>query len=144
MAKVKITNDEMLNFRHAAQNYINRHPDRTKLHYALEKSIKGSQSAFEDYADQESDIRIDTAMIDEKTKTFVMSENKMNYIVDPSKAKELQKKMRELGRKEVEIEVRVVDAPKDLEAAWYQVFAGIVFPEVDIVDSEKELTEQTV
>jgi hypothetical protein len=144
MAKVKLTNDEMLNFRHAAQGYINRHPDRTKLHYALEKSIKGSQSAFEDYADAESDIRIETAMIDEKTKTFVMSDNKMNYVVDPSKAKELQRRMRELGRKEVEIEVRSVDAPKDFEAAWYQAFAGIVFPDVEIEDSKKELAEQTV
>jgi len=138
MAKVKISNDEMLNFRRAAQNYINRHPDRTRLHHALEKSLKKTLTAFEDYADAESDIRIDTAMIDEKTKAFVMTEDKMSYVVDPAKAKDLQKRMRELGRKEVEFEPYfATEVPKDLEAAWFQVFEGIVIQATDEVPAEK-------
>lgn len=147
MAKVTITNEEMLNFRRAAQNYINRHPDRTRLHYALEKTLKKTTTAFEDYADAESDIRIDTAMIDEKTKAFVMTEDKMSYVVDPTKAKDLQKRMRDLGRKKVEFESYfATEIPKDLEAAWYQVFEGIVIEETDpgMIGVKKDVKKEVI
>ena len=144
MAKIKITNDELVTFRSAAQTFINRNPDRTKLHYALEKTLKRTLPFFEDYADKENDYRVDAAVIDEKTKTFVLLEDKRSMAVDPAKAKELQKKMRDLGRQTVEFDAHyATDVPKDLEAMWVQMFVGIViekdpFEDTDTLTISKE------
>lgn len=125
---ITITNDVLINTRNGAQLYINRHPDRSRLHYALEKFIKKTQSKFEDYQDKENEIRVDCALVDKDTKKFVMEEK--NLSVDPTKAKELQRKIRDLGREEVEIEPHfATELPPDLEAMWYQVFNGIIIEE---------------
>lgn len=140
MATVKRSYDDILNFRNAAQQYINRHPDRTKLHYAIEKMLKKTKNHFEDYADKENDIRVDCALLDEK-KAFVHIEvgGQKVLATDPSKAKEQQSKMRLLGRGEVEVEVYyTTETPKDLEAMWYPHFMGFVLPE-DIEETESTL-----
>jgi len=146
MATIKITNRQLLDFRNAGQEYINRNPDRTKLHYAIERTLKKTQAVFEDYIDAENEIRVDCAVVDEKTKSFTLGEDKKSYLVEASKAKELQKKLRELGRKEIEIETYfATEVSKDLEAAWYQYFNGIVLDEDKdpaLVVSKKEVTLQ--
>lgn len=130
MATITITNDQLVNTRNGAQLYINRHPDRTRLHYALEKFIKKTQAKFEDYQDEENEIRVDCALIDKDTKKFVLEEK--NLAVDPAKAKELQRRMRELGRKTVDIEPHyATEVPTGLEAMWYQAFNGIIIKEED-------------
>src|SRR6185369_11523738 len=146
MATKKITNTELLDFINAAQNYINRNPDRTKLHYALEKTLKKTTALFEDYADAENEVRVDCALIDEKTKTFALGEDKRSYVIDPAKAKELQKSLRELGRKEIEIETHfATELPPFLEAMWYQYFNGIVLDEKnDPALSESKLDPQAI
>ncbi|HTJ52622.1 MAG TPA: hypothetical protein VL443_24370 [Cyclobacteriaceae bacterium] len=148
MAKISITNDELVQFRTAAQAYINRYPDRTKLHYALERTLKKTLTLFEDYADKENDYRVDAAIIDEKTKTFTYLEDvvggqtRRQLAVDPAKAKTLQANMRKLGREKVEIETYfTTEQPKDLEAMWHQVFSGIVIPEEREDSAKDALTE---
>lgn len=132
MATIKITNNALSLFRSAAQNYINMNPDRTRLHYALEKMLKKTLSLFEDYADKENEIRIDCALIDEKTKVFIMSDDKKQLLIDPSKSKDLQKRTRALGREIVEFETYyATEVPKELEAMWYQQFTGIVIKDED-------------
>lgn len=143
MAKITITNDELVEFRRAAQGYINRYPDRTKLHYALEKALKRTQLLFEDYADAENDIRVDCAVIDEKTKTFVLNEMKNGMAIDPSKAKELQQKMRVLGRKEVSFEPYfATEVAPELEAMWFQAFNGIVIKDDPLEESKMTVDEK--
>lgn len=137
---ITITNDTLVNTRNGAQLYINRHPDRSRLHYALEKFIKKTQTKFEDYQDRENDIRVDCALIDKDTKKFVMEDK--NLAVDPTKAKDLQKRIRELGRETIEIEPHyATEVPDGLEAMWYQAFNGIIIKEEDdemAKPSEKE------
>lgn len=131
MATITITNDVLINARNGAQLYINRNPDRSRLHYALEKFIKKTQSKFEDYQDKENDIRVDCALIDKDTKKFVM-EDKNQLAVDPTKAKDLQKRIRDLGRETVDVEPHyATEIPPHLEAMWYQVFNGIIIKEED-------------
>jgi hypothetical protein len=130
---LKLTYDELILARAVGQQYINKNPERTPLHYALEKFIKKTQRMAEDYADKENDIRVDCALIDKDTKKFVLMDDKKSIAVDPIKAKEFQKKMRELGREEVTIENPhfATSVPDDLEAAWFQQFVGIVIREDD-------------
>jgi len=128
MAKIEIQKDQLVGVRNAAQTYINRNPDRSKLHYALEKFLKNTKSEFEEYQDAENDIRVDCALVDKDTKKFVLEGKEL--AIDPSKAKDLQKKMRALGREVVSIDTfYCTEIPAGLEAIWYQVFNGVIFKE---------------
>lgn len=129
MATVTLTNSELAHFRRTAQQFINTHAERTKLHYAIEKVLKKTTKALEDYSDQENEFRVDAALIDPKTKAFI-NDDKGNFMIDPTKSKELNKQLRALSRKEVEFETHfATDVPPDLEAGWYQVFLGVVIHE---------------
>jgi hypothetical protein len=139
MATVTLSNNELLHFRRNAQQFINTHPERTKLHYALEKVIKKTTKAAEDYADKENDHRVDAALLDSKTKAFI-NDDKGNLTIDPSKMKELNKQLRALSRENVEFETHfATEVPPDLEAGWYQVFLGVVIEE----DKDPILKEKT-
>ena len=127
-----ITNTELVEFRNAAQRYINLHPERTKLHYALEKMLKKTLAAFEDFSDAENEIRMDCALVDQNTKAFIVAEDKKSYTVDSTKAKDQVSRLRALSRKAVTIDPFLVsDYPKDLEAMWYSYFNGIVLDELN-------------
>jgi hypothetical protein len=131
MATLKKSYDDILAFRNAAQQFINRTPERTKLHYALEKVQKKIKSHVEDYADLENDIRVDCALLDNGKFTYIetgrMGEKML--ATDPTKAKDQQKRIRDLGRKEVEVEVMFTTEVPDIEAAWYGSFLGWVIDE---------------
>jgi predicted mannosyl-3-phosphoglycerate phosphatase (HAD superfamily) len=133
MANLTTTNSELVAFRQAAQRYIQTHPERSKFHYALERTLKKTLPALEDWADQENDIRVDTAVQENGKLVYMdvgspMRPEKM-LVVQPDKAKELQKRLRELGRKTVSVEVHYCptkDIPADLPAAYFQEFVGWV------------------
>jgi len=134
-----ITNDELVQFRRAAQQYINSHAARTPLHHALERSLKQTKAAFEDFADDENEIRVDCALIDEKTKQFILNDKEL--AIDSTKAKDLQKRTRALGRKEVKVTLyQATEVPPKIEAVWIQQFAGLVI-DMDYVSPEEELAE---
>jgi hypothetical protein len=142
MATLKKSYDDILAFRNAAQQFINRTPERTKLHYALEKVQKKIKSHVEDYADLENDIRVDCALLDNGKFTYIetgrMGEKML--ATDPTKAKDQQKRIRDLGRKEVDVEVFFIkgEIPKDVEAAWYAAFLGWVIDEEQDPYNESE------
>jgi hypothetical protein len=145
MATVKITNDEHAQFRNIAQTYINRNPDRTPLHYALEKVLKKNLNKFEDYADKENDIRAEYALKDKETKKFVFNDDKRTFAVDPDRAKEMTKKLRELSREEVELEVHfATELPDHIDALWQQHFIGIVMNDPMEPKEVKELKLEKV
>jgi len=125
---MKLQNDEILQLRHTSQNFINRFPDRTPLHHALERTLKQTKRAFEDFADQEAEYRVEAAML--KPDGSFMLTDKQDTVIDPKKASDLQKKMRALNRKEVEVEIyQATSFPPDLEAMWLQQFLGTVISE---------------
>ena len=130
--KIKITNEDLAQFRRAAQMYINAFPDRTPLHYGLEKMLKSTKAEFDQFFDEESDIRVDCALIDKETKKFVMADNKKDHAIDPAKAKELQARVRKLSNKEIEITPHwVTDFDPNMEAKWMQQFLGFIIKEED-------------
>lgn len=129
---IKITNDELLQFRNAAQQFIQRYNDRTPLHYALEKMLKKTKTAADDYSDKENDHRSECALIDKETKKYATLDDKRTIAIDPEKMKSFQKKIRVLLREEIEVEPHYATSiPADLDAMWYQWFLGIVIKEED-------------
>lgn len=131
MATIKMTNSELAQFRSTAQMFINRHPDRSRLHYALEKTIKKTQNLFDEYMDDENEIRMDCALIG-PDKKFLFLDDKKSLAVDPAKGKDMQNRLRKLGNKEVEFEpCFTTEFDPNLEAGWLQFFIGVVIKEED-------------
>src|SRR5690606_31097518 len=124
-ANLTITNADLVTKRSAAQNFIRVYPERTKLHHVLEKFLKKTKRLSEDFQDDENDIRVDAALLENKRfvyETVPTGQGQTTKVlaVDPTKAKELQRKLRDLERKEISVEVDVLseeEAGKDLEAA---------------------------
>lgn len=153
MANLTMTNEELAAFRGIAQQYINRVKERNRLHYALEKFLKKTRVAFEDYQDAEQDLRVDCAQKEKDGKSFVYIETMTPtgptkvLSIDPDKAKQLQKGLRELGRKQVEIEdvyyCRDKEVINSLESIWLQHFIGVVIEE-DPLDEEPEAKESKI
>jgi hypothetical protein len=142
--KMTLTNDELSTLRQACQSYINRHPENSPFHYALTRTLKQTKAAFEDYADGENEIRIDSSLVDSTTGKFVLMDDK-NPAIDPKKAKELQKRTRDLSRKEVEVEIyQATSIPPTLESVWYQQFEGIIFKEQTEVKNGKKSEKMAV
>lgn len=146
MATIKKSYDEINTFRLAAQQWINKNPERTRFHYALEKLLNRTKVHSEDYADKENDIRVECALLDDKKAfTYIEVEGPMgpqkNLATDPAKAKEQQKRMRELGRTKIEIEQYFAPAPDKLQALWHQHFLGFVLDESKDEMADKKTEE---
>lgn len=143
MAKITLTNEEVALKRQVAQNWINQNPERSRFHFALEKFLQRTKRIVEDFGDAESDIRAETALQENGKFVYMdvgtpMKPEKM-LVVDPAKAKDLQKRLRENGRKEVSFEGYYCpksDIPKDLEAAWMQHFVGLVIENDPFAETE--------
>jgi hypothetical protein len=128
LKSVTLQNDEIAQLRMACQSYINQHHERTKFHFALERTLKLTKNAFEDYSDAEMSLRSEHALINPTTKAYVLSDNK-EIIIDPEKSGSFQKAIRALQRKEVEVNVHEATEIHELKAMWIQQFLGTILNE---------------
>lgn len=125
METVKVTNLQIENFRSNARNYLGRKSTaRTKLHYALTKMLMKTETAFQRFQEEQQDIRTELAMTDDKKALII--DDKNNYSYTKEDAKKMNDKLRELGKREIEIENYTVEAPKDLEPIYWEVFVPFV------------------
>lgn len=122
----KVTYAQIVQFRNNSRQYLgSKKVEQSKLHYALTKLIKKTESHFNDFTEQEQEIRIELAKTDKDGTLVLDKEN--NYTYTKEEAKKLHKKLRELRDTQVEIEPHIVtDLPKDLEPIWYEFFVPFV------------------
>lgn len=123
---VKVTYTQIRDFRNNSRSYLmSSGTKRSKLHYAIDKMIKRTDKPFNDYVDKEQEIRVELAEVDKDGMLIV--DEKGNYRYKKEGAKQLQSRLRELGRTEVEIEPYYAsELPKDLNPAFYEFFVPFV------------------
>lgn len=108
----------------------------TKLVENIKKIIKQTDKLYDGFAEEKADILLDNCLVDEKTKAILYDESKddkgsivRNYKFTVAQQKEVNKKIRELSLKEVEIHVRITEGDLDLTDEEREAFSGIVIPE---------------
>lgn len=133
---MKVTYQQIANFRNAARQFIGQKPAQTKLHFAINKMMKRTENHHQDFFDKENDIKIEHAQTDKDGVLLINADKAYSY--SKENAKKLQADMRKLGRTEVEVDVfPVKELPKDLEAAWYEYLTPFVIEEKDEFDEQK-------
>lgn len=128
---MKVTNKQLESFQLNSEAWLNKENGKVnKFLFALGKIKKKTKSLYESYMEKIQELRIEFASVDEKG-NVMMKENHIDY--KPEKVKELQKKIKEEGAKEIEIEPHYAKPPKDLPWAFKEVFLKFV-----IEDKEEE------
>ena len=150
--KIKVTNEQMLTFRANAQGYVRIHSKEkmNKFAYALTKMISRTNADETRYNEEVNDLRVDHASLDEKGNLISKEINGQQgqtytkYEFTPAKLKELNKKVKELGKKEIEIEPYICtgDIPEDVNLPLQEVFVPFVMTEV-IDEFEEKVDEVT-
>lgn len=135
---MKVTNKQIDLFRANARRYLGTPADpknpADKLHHALLRMIKRTDNAFEEYTEKQEDINREYAELDEKG-IYMIKDNQYQY--KPEKDKKRWSELRELGRKQVEIEPYIATVlPKNLSPALFEVFIPFVIKE-DILDDDE-------
>lgn len=108
----------------------------TKLVANIKNIIKQSDKLYEGFSEEKTNILIDNCAVDDKTKAILYDESKdavgntiRNYRFTKEGQKEVNKKIKELLEKEVEIHVRITEGEFDLTTEEKEAFNGIVIPE---------------
>lgn len=138
-AKVKVTLQQIANFRTNARNYLSKQPspDASKLAYALGKMIKATDKIHAGYVDDENEARVELATADSDGN--LKQDKETGYSYTKENATKLQKKLRELGSKEVEVDPYYATIiPKKLEPVWLEFFVPFVIREEREEKEEKE------
>jgi hypothetical protein len=126
---ILVTKQQITNFRSAAARYISQVKKRNKLHYALERMLARTKKVAEDFYDEEQDILIECASTDERGNLIYASDNR-TLAMTKEKRKEFDKKLRELSRREIEVEpYYATEIPDELDAQWYFELAPFVLPQ---------------
>lgn len=108
----------------------------TKLATNIKKVIKQTDALYEEFNEKKTDIFLDAASVDDKTKVILYDDVKdglgnisRNYRFTVEKQKEVNKKIKELMNREVEIHVRITEGEWKLTDEEREAFNGIVIPE---------------
>lgn len=114
---MKVTNKQISQFREVASFYLKFSKTKNKVYHAATKLLKKTTNAMEDYVDAQNEKRWELALTEgkDKEKAFVMDGDRYKYTSENQI--KLNKELRELSKKEVDIEPHFVggeDLPVDL------------------------------
>lgn len=108
----------------------------TKLVVNIKNIIKQSDKLYAGFSEEKTNILIDNCAVDDKTKAIIYDESKdaagntiRNYRFTKEGQKEVNKQIKELLEKEVEIHVRITEGDWVLTDEEKEAFNGIVIPE---------------
>lgn len=127
----EVTYQQITNFRNNARNYLAQKQDRTKLHYALERMLRSTETHHQAFADLEQEARIDLASVDKDGN--LLTDKETGYSYTKINAKELTKKVREISLTKVKVEPYIAkELPLKLEPIWYEVFTPFVIEDKEL------------
>jgi hypothetical protein len=108
---MKSTFLEYFEFVAAANNFLQQHPEESKLKYALEKVGKLNKTLGDDYSAATEDCRIDFCETDEKG--IILRDEKGNYRFTKDGLKKFNASIKALQLKEVEVKTWAYDLSQD-------------------------------
>jgi hypothetical protein len=108
---MKSTFLEYFNFVAAANNFLQQHPEESKLKYALEKVGRLNKNLQDDYSDAVEDCRIDFCETDEKG--IILRDEKGQYKFTKENLKKFNAAVKALQNKEIEVKTWAYDLSQD-------------------------------
>lgn len=108
---MKSTFLEYFNFVAVANNFLQQHPEESKLKYALEKVGKMNKTLGDDYSAATEDLRIDFCETDEKG--IILRDEKGQYKFTKEGLKNFNAAVKALQSKEVEVKTWAYDLSQD-------------------------------
>lgn len=134
MEKIKVTKEQVLNFRANAEVYIgNNQGVFSRFIYALNKALKNTKDVFEKYNEAIAEIKYENAEKDEKTKHIKIDSVTNNFLFTKESRVEMDKATRKLLDEVVEVEQYLAkEIPDDLTVLILEVFCPFVLTEEDI------------
>ena len=108
---MKSTFLEYFNFVAVANNFLQQHPEESKLKYALEKVGKMNKTLGDDYSAATEDLRIDFCETDEKG--IILRDEKGQYKFTKEGLKNFNSAVKALQLKEVEVKTWAYDLSQD-------------------------------
>ena len=108
---MKSTFLEYFNFVAVANNFLQQHPEESKLKYALEKVGKLNKTLGDDYSAATEDLRIDFCETDDKG--IILRDEKGNYRFTKDGLKKFNAGIKALQLKEVEVKTWAYDLDQD-------------------------------
>ena len=108
---MKSTFLEYFEFVASANNFLQQHPEESKLKYALEKVGRLNKSLQTDYSDSCEDCRIDFCETDEKG--IILRDEKGQYKFTKENLKKFNAAVKALQTKEIEVKTWAYDLSQD-------------------------------
>lgn len=141
---MKVTNEQVLNFRTNAERYIGAQPGVfSKFIYALNKGIKNTKEALEKYNEDITAAKYDLASKDEKTKNILVDKETRDFLFTTEARISLDKEVKKILDKEVDVEVyETKDIPDDLTVMHLEVFCPFVLTKEDIENKFTQYEEK--
>lgn len=132
---IKVTNEQILLFRQNAVRY--RQPYAGKFSpflFSIEKMMQGTEAEDKRYNIEVLEINRSFAAKDKEG--FYITNDNGTYRIKADEEANRDEKVRELLKKEVEIEPFITpklwdDLPKDIDFQWWTVFSPFVLPPLD-------------
>lgn len=140
---MEVTYKQIATFRTIARNYLAESGSKqNKLTYALQKMIAKTEKEHNYFSEKENDIRQENALV--KDDGFKVNERGV-IEVDPKKAKEYNKSMKELSDKTVEIEPHIAtQLPQEFNLSLYEYFIPFVIADYpEPVEEEEEVSKES-
>jgi hypothetical protein len=138
METVKVTNEQVINFRLNAQRYIDQRPGVfSKFIYGLNKGLKATKKAFEDYSENHSDLRYDFASKDEKTQAIIVDRTTNDFQFTEANRRLFDKALKALTKEEVTVNAYELDqsaVPLDVTVSLLDVLSPFVLSE-DVIEN---------
>lgn len=144
MEKIKVTNEQVVNFRVNAERYIGTKPGVfSKFIYALNKVLKNTKALSDAYNEDVAEAKYDLASKDEKTKTILIDKDTNEFRFTSENRSKLDKDVKKILDKEVEVDCfQSTELPDDLTVSQLNVFCPFVVSEQYIENKFTEYGEK--
>lgn len=147
--KKQVTYKKIIAFINFANYYLATKPEETKLTAAIRNVLKQCirYELAENYNERVADLRVDFALVDEKTKALIHGKEPGTYAMDAEGTKGFNKAIKALLNETVEIHPRISTENDELALAGdfmladYSIMAGIVLTESE--ENEEAFTKPT-
>lgn len=126
---MKVNYEKLIEFLQVSARWISdKNNAKTKLGYAIERVRKNCKRHIDAYNEAVQDLQVDNAATDDKG--VLLTEENGAYKYTREGMKNLNKAIRELRKKDVEVEVyHASELPEELSDEMKEVFDGFVIKE---------------
>jgi len=139
MKTAEITKRELVTLSANGQVYLKSY-QKSKLSYAVEKTLAKNKNLVDDYYEKVEDARVMLASEDEKGNILLNKEG--GYSFTKKNLIELKAKIKALDKEKVEVKIHVAsDMPEDITPEWEREFQLLKadHKEIELIEEEEYL-----